>query len=48
MTDPEAGGSVSPEETHTAANHSRSKRMGLGQSSDIREVTGMSRYIPWP
>ena len=30
-----------PTETHTAANHSRSKCMGLGQSSDIREETGM-------
>ena len=28
-----------PTETHTAANHSRSKRMGLGQSSNAREET---------
>ena len=34
--------------THTAANHSRSKRMGLGQNSDAREEAGMPRCNPWP
>ena len=48
--DPEAMISASPDpwvcapsrptETHTAADHSRSKRMGLGQNSDTREEIG--------
>ena len=29
-----------PTETHTAANHSRSTHMGLGQNSDTKEETG--------
>ena len=37
-----------PTETHTVANHPRSKRMGLGQSSNTREVTDMPRYNLWP
>ena len=34
--------------SHTAANHSRSKRMGLGQNSDAREEAGTPRCNPWP
>ena len=37
-----------PTETHTTANHSRSKRMGQGQNSDTKEETGMPRCNPWP
>ena len=37
-----------PMGTHTAANHSRSKRMGLGQNSDAREEAGMPRCNLWP
>ena len=51
-------GSVSPDPrtrvssrltgTHTIANHSRSKRMGLSQNSDASEEAGMPRCNPWP
>ena len=34
--------------THTAANHSRSKRMALGQNSYAREEAGTPRCNPWP
>ena len=35
-----------PTETHTAADHFRSKRMGLGQSSDTREEIGTPQCNP--
>ena len=37
-----------PMGTYTAANHSRSKRMGLGQNSNTRKETGTPRCNPWP
>ena len=36
-------GSVSSDGTHTAANHSRSKRMGLGQNSNTKGENGTPR-----
>ena len=37
-----------PTRTHIAANHSRSRRMALGQNSNIREETGTTRCNPRP
>ena len=57
LPDPEATGSASPDPwvcapprptgTHTTANHSRSKRMGLGQNSDTKKETDTPRCNPW-
>ena len=46
--DPRVGAPPRPTEAHTTASHSRSKRMGLSQSSDTRKETGTPRYNPWP
>ena len=37
-----------PTGTHTAANHSRSKHMGLDQNSDAMKEASMPRCNLWP
>jgi len=37
-----------PTGTHTIANHSRSKHIGLGSNSDTKEETGTPRCNPRP